>query len=122
MSKQNKKKMAIAVFVMFGFAVGLILLVALVSVAWAQNPPGKDIFTAKCQMCHGADGTANTPMGKKLNIPSFKAPEVQKQTDAQLKTIIAKGKGNNMRAFEGQLTGEQIAQVVGYVRQLSKQK
>ncbi len=100
---------------------GLVLLaiVALIGVASAQN--GKDLFSAKCAMCHGADGAAATGMGKSLKIPSFQAPEVQKQSAQELTAIVTKGKAK-MPAFEGKLSNEQITQVVAYVKQLGKQK
>lgn len=103
-------------------ALGLLVMVTFVGVASAQEATaGKDLFSAKCSICHGPDGSAKTAMGKNLKIRSFQAPEVQKQTDAELTAIITKGKGK-MPVFEGKLTSEQIAQIVGYLRQLGKQK
>ena len=29
---------------------------ALTCTAWAQSPPGKEIFEDRCGTCHGADG------------------------------------------------------------------
>ena len=58
-------------------------------------------------------------MGKKLNIRDLGSPEVQKQTDAELTTIVTKGKGK-MTPFEGKLTAEQIGQLVAYIRELGK--
>jgi mono/diheme cytochrome c family protein len=103
----------------------IILFVLLVSVfaaiAVAQNTPAKDLFASKCAMCHGADGSAKTTMGKNLNIRDFHSAEVQKQSDADLKTMITKGKGK-MPAFDGKLTGEQIDQLASYIREIGKQK
>lgn len=76
-------------------------------------------YKAKCAMCHGADGKGDSPMGKKLNIRDLGSPEVQKQTDAELTTIVTKGKGK-MMPFEGKLTAEQIGQLVAYIRELGK--
>ena len=99
----------------------LLLMIAFATGAAAQKTPGKDLFVSKCAICHGADGSAKTTMGKNLNIRDFHSVEVQKQSDADLKTMIAKGKGK-MPAFDGKLTGEQIGQVVGYIREIGKQK
>jgi cytochrome c6 len=85
----------------------------------AQDDP--TLFKTKCAMCHGADGKGETPMGKKLNIRDLSSPEVQKQTDAELTTIISKGKGK-MPPFEGKLTAEQIGQVLAHIRELGKKK
>ena len=79
------------------------------------------MYKTKCAMCHGADGKGETPMGKKLNIRDLGSPEVQKQTDAELTTIISKGKGK-MPPFAGKLTAEQIGQVLAHIRELGKKK
>jgi mono/diheme cytochrome c family protein len=80
---------------------------------------GETLFKAKCVMCHGSDGKAEVPMGKKLNVPSLVSSDVQKQSDAQLMDAVTKGK-NKMPAYDGKLTKEQIAQLVAYVRELGK--
>jgi cytochrome c6 len=89
--------------------------------AVAQNTSAKDLFASKCAMCHGPDGSAHTAMGKALKIRDFHSADVQKQSDADLKTVITKGKGK-MPAFNGKLTGEQIEQLVGYIREMGKKK
>ena len=99
----------------------VLLMIAFADSAAAQNTPAKDLFVSKCAICHGADGSAKTTMGKNLNIRDFHSAEVQKQSDADLKTMIAKGKAK-MPAFDGKLTGEQIDQLVGYIREIGKQK
>ena len=99
----------------------VLLIVALAAGAVAQNPAAKDLFASKCAMCHGPDGSAQTTMAKNLKIRDFHSADVQKQSDADLKTVITKGKGK-MPAFEGKLTGEQIDQLVGYLRELGKKK
>jgi cytochrome c6 len=101
------------------------LWVLLAAVAVWRTPlmaqDGATLYKTKCAMCHGADGKGDLPMGKKLNVRDLGSPEVQKQTDAELSTIIAKGKGK-MPAFEAKLTSAQIGQVVAYIRELAKKK
>jgi mono/diheme cytochrome c family protein len=100
----------------------VLLMIAFAAGAVAQNAPAaKDLFASKCAICHGPDGSAQTTMGKNLKIRDFHSADVQKQSDADLKTAITKGKGK-MPAFEGKLTGEQIDQLVGYLREIAKQK
>jgi mono/diheme cytochrome c family protein len=96
-------------------------MIASAASVMAQNASAKDLFVSKCAMCHGPDGSAQTTMGKNLKIRDFHSADVQKQSDADLKTVITKGKGK-MPAFEGKLTGEQIDQLVGYLRGIGKQK
>jgi cytochrome c6 len=99
----------------------LLLMIAFAASAVAQNTSAKDLFASKCAICHGADGSAQTTMAKNLKIRDFHSPEVQKQSDADLTTVITKGKGK-MPAFESKLTGEQITQLLGYIRELGKHK
>ena len=76
-------------------------------------------FKAKCAMCHGQDATGNTPMGKNFKIRDLTSADVQKQTDAELTTIITKGK-NKMPEFGTKLTKDQIADLGKYIRGLKK--
>jgi mono/diheme cytochrome c family protein len=76
-------------------------------------------YKAKCASCHGADGGGGTAVGKKMKLRDLRAAEVQKQTDAQLQTIIGKGKGK-MIGYEKSLGADQVKQLTAYVRQLGK--
>jgi cytochrome c6 len=98
----------------------VLFLVALVpALSLAQDVAA--IFKSKCAMCHGPDGSGKTAMGEKFNIRDLRSAEVQKQTDAELSQIIAKGK-NKMPAYEGKLAKEQVDQLVAYVRDFGKKK
>ena len=77
------------------------------------------LYKSKCAMCHGATGTGDTPMGKKLTIKPLGSADVQKNTDDKLAQIIAKGSGK-MPAFAGKLTNDQIKQLVAVVRSFAK--
>jgi mono/diheme cytochrome c family protein len=97
----------------------MVAAVALSSIcAGAQSEPGAN-YTAKCQMCHGADGLANTPAGKKLGTRSFKLPEVVKESDEDLAGVIANGK-NKMPKYTDKLSKSEIDALVAYIRQLQK--
>lgn len=77
------------------------------------------LYKAKCAMCHGPDGKAETPAGKAMKARSFADPEVAKMSEEELETVIAKGK-NKMPGFDGKLKKEQIEQLVEYIRALAK--
>ena len=98
-------------------AVALLLLSSTV-IAAAQNA-GKNIFTSKCSICHGPDGSGKTQMGKSLKIADLHSADVQKMSDADLKTVITNGK-NKMPPFKGKLTDAQMDQVISYIRELGK--
>ncbi len=80
---------------------------------------GESLFKSKCAMCHGPDGAGKTTMGQALKIPDLHSPDVQKLSDAELSTIVTKGK-NKMPAYEAKLSKEQITLLVGYIRDLAK--
>jgi len=102
-------------------AVVLLLWTALMASAATQGASGKELFVSKCATCHGADGSAKTTIAKNLKIRDFHSPEVQKQSDLDLKATISNVKGK-MPAFQGKLSGEQIDQLVSFIRELGKQK
>lgn len=77
------------------------------------------LFKDKCASCHGEDGTGNTPPGKQLKVRNLRSAEVQKQSDAQLAAVIAKGK-DKMPPFEKSLSKEQVSQLVAHIRQFGK--
>ena len=77
------------------------------------------LYTAKCQMCHSADGSATTPAGKMLKARALNSPDVLKESDTDLLVIIKNGK-NKMPAFAGKLTPAQMADLLAYVHTLQK--
>lgn len=83
----------------------------------ADSTDAAGLFKSKCAMCHGPDGTGST-MGQKLGVKSYKSPEIQKQSEAELKNAITNGKGK-MPAYKS-LTPEQVDGLVKYVRELGK--
>jgi mono/diheme cytochrome c family protein len=89
--------------------------------AFAQGSPGATIFKGKCQLCHGADGTGNTTLGKQLKAADLRSKEVQKRTDADLHKVVHDGNGN-MPPFADQLSDAQIEQVLKVVRAFGKAK
>jgi mono/diheme cytochrome c family protein len=77
------------------------------------------LYQSKCATCHAADGSGNTPAGKVLKLKDIRSPEVQAMTDAELATIIAKGK-DKMPPYEKTMKADQIQSMVAYMRDLAK--
>lgn len=104
-------------------AASLILLaLAALGVALLLSTPtfadsGADVYKMRCSACHGANGAGQTMIGKNLKLRSLAAPEVQNQSDAQLAAIVSQGK-NRMPSYARNLSKEQIAAVVKYIRLL----
>jgi mono/diheme cytochrome c family protein len=107
------------------FPVMILLLVALPS-SWggegkSDNSAGESLFKSHCVMCHGSDGTGNTTLGKQLKAPNLHSKEVQQLSEGEIKNLILNGKGN-MPPFDGQLSGDEAAQIARYVHSLGKTK
>lgn len=105
-----KRNLRIAVLSLLGISIALPIV--------AQQS-GEAVYKAKCAMCHGADGTGNTPVGKSMKLRSLKSPEDVKETDAGLFKQTKQGVGR-MQGYAGKLTDAQIQDVVAYIRTLQK--
>lgn len=91
----------------------ILLAASVAGIAFAQER-GADVFKAKCAMCHGADGLANTPVAKSMKIRSFRSPEMMKASDADIIAFTTK-------AYKDKgMTDAQIRDVVAYIRKLEK--
>ena len=97
----------------------LILLGAICSHLLLAETDAASLSKAKCALCHGEDGSGNTPTGKALKAKDLRSEETQKKSDAEIAEVITKGR-NKMPAFAQKLKPEQIQQLVAYVRQLPK--
>ena len=98
----------------------LVVLVMMVAPA-AFAADSAALYKTKCAMCHAADGSGDTPMGKKMAAHDFRSPEIQKMTDAQLIEITTKGK-NKMPGYDQKLTADEIKGLVAYICELAKKK
>ena len=95
-----------------------LLTLALICSAYGRADGGAD-FKIRCASCHGSKGTGDSKMGQSLHVRDLSSAEVQKQSDAELASIIGKGRGV-MPAYSSRLSKEQIADIVKYIRTLKK--
>jgi mono/diheme cytochrome c family protein len=109
------KGLVVALFVVAALAVPYLGGASGATGAAAATPP--DLYRANCASCHGADGSGNTPAGKQLGVRDLRSGEVRGMSDAQLRNVIANGKGK-MPGFGKKLGGDQINQLVARVRQM----
>ncbi len=98
--------------------IAVVSLLTVSTMGFAQNS-GADVYKSKCQMCHAADGSGNTPAGKSTKVVPFSSPDVVSKSDADLVAITKNGKGK-MPAYTGKLTDAQITDVVAHIRTLQK--
>ena len=86
-------------------------------------PKGKAIYEKYCAACHGPQGKGDGPTGKVLVPPAvdFTSASSKKKSDADLLNIIENGKPPTaMIAWKGQLSAQEIQQVLAYVKSLRK--
>jgi cytochrome c551 len=74
-------------------------------------------FQKNCQACHGEAGVGGdvTIAGKRLKVPSFKAPHALRDSDEDFTKQITEG-GDGMPAFKDKLRPEEIAALVKFIR------
>ncbi|MGD1031392.1 MAG: c-type cytochrome [Opitutaceae bacterium] len=87
----------------------------------ARGADGKDVFIANCAPCHGPDGKAHTPAGRKLGAKDLTA---SKLTDAEIRRQVTEGfkdqRGLVMPPFKDVLSSDQTDAVVAFVMSLRK--
>lgn len=84
--------------------------------AFAQ---GADLYKAKCQMCHGATGLADSPAGKAMKVKPITDPDVKKLTEGEMIKATQDGMGK-MQPFKDKLTDAQIKDAVAHFRTFLK--
>jgi len=93
------------------------LMASVTGTAVAQA--GADTYKAKCQSCHGAQGTPNPGIAKAMGVKPAGDPSVKSISEAQMIADTANGKGK-MPAFKGKITDAQIKDSVDFFRSLAK--
>ena len=95
-------------------------LAAAVAMYAADANAGKAVYNTSCKSCHGTDGTPNAAVAKmmKVEIKDLKSSEVQSMSEADIATVITKGKGK-MQPIKA-VTGKSADDVAAYVQSLKK--
>ena len=96
--------------------ISLIVLFGMMATA-AMASDGAALYKAKCALCHGANGSGDTPSGRSMKVTDLRADAVQKQTDLELTKTIAGGKGK-MPPYGKQLSTDDVKAIIGFIRTL----
>ena len=116
-----------------GMVAGLLCIVIgctpLSSVVEAQDYPpdparGRGVYERHCQHCHGLGGRGDGPAVAALKIPPANFQRIQsllKSDEELLRTIEHGIVFSPMHAWRGQLTDEEMQDVVAHIRLLSQQ-
>jgi cytochrome c6 len=101
-----------------GMAVMAAVILMAGTMSFAQTS-GEATYKAKCQMCHGMQGTPNPGIAKAMGVKAANDPAVKSQTEAQMIELTTNGKAK-MPAFKGKLSEAQIKDAVVYFRTFAK--
>ncbi len=81
--------------------------------------PGQATYKAKCQMCHGASGMADSGAGKAMNVKPITDADVKKMSEEEMIAATKNGMGK-MKPFKDSLSETEIKDAVGYFRTFLK--
>jgi mono/diheme cytochrome c family protein len=93
----------------------LSIAVSLAGAAGFAQSAGEATYKAKCQMCHGADGSGNLPKAK---VNPLGGATAQAMSDTDLKKAVTAGTGT-MKPVAG-VAGADLDNVIAFVRSLKK--
>lgn len=100
-------------------AVAAILVFGLAGSAGFAQGSTEALYKAKCQMCHGEKGMADSGAGKSMKVKPVTDPEVKKMSEAQMVEAVRNGMGK-MKAYKDSLSDAQIKDVVAHFRTFLK--
>ena len=101
------------------FAIALAAVLSFAGAVGFAQSSAQAVYKSKCQMCHGAKGMADSPVGKTMKIKPINDPSVKKMTEAQMIDAVRDGMGK-MKPYKGSLSDAQIKDVVTYFRTFLK--
>jgi len=84
---------------------------------------GKAVYEQVCVTCHGAQGKGDGPAGMMMTPrpADFTSAKIKGKSDGELLKSIQDGRPpTTMPAFKGQLSEQQISDVLAYARSLGK--
>jgi mono/diheme cytochrome c family protein len=116
---RNPRRAAVALPALAVFILGGALAIA----AEGDAQKGKTLYEQSCAVCHGAQGKGDSPTGKLLMPPpaDLTSAKTGQKSDAEIVQIITNGKPPSaMPAFKGQLSEQQMRDVLAYVRTFVK--
>jgi mono/diheme cytochrome c family protein len=105
-----------------------IMLAAVIGFAAAMTAcasDGKAIWDQQCAKCHGADGTGQTNIGKRLGCKDYSDPKVQDALtdDAAIKAVkegVKDSNGKTVMRGNDNISNDDAKAVVAYLRTLKK--
>ncbi|MEP6703266.1 MAG: cytochrome c [Acidobacteriota bacterium] len=85
--------------------------------ASAKVTSPRSLYSQNCSRCHGSDGHANTPTGRKLEAADLTSADIRGKGLPSIQRTIRNGRPD-MPSFGKRLTPRQISAIAGYVLSL----
>lgn len=100
----------------------LLSLCAVIAATSASAATPADLFATNCASCHGVDGKARTPIGRKLGAKDLSQSTLETpQILAQITNGTKNSRGaDRMPAFKDRLAAAEIAALAEYVKTFRK--
>jgi mono/diheme cytochrome c family protein len=94
----------------------------MVMIPAARAADGAALFADNCASCHGVDGRAGTPAGRKVHAKDL---SLSKLTDAEIERQIKAGRQDSrgvfiMPPFKDRLSDEDISALISVVKSFRK--
>jgi len=101
-------------------------LAALPAAAAEDALKGRDVFRARCVQCHGEKADGHGPLAARFNPPPADISASKKSDDYMLQIVTlggeALGRSGAMPEWGLELSGDEILDVVTYLRQVVNEK
>jgi mono/diheme cytochrome c family protein len=97
--------------------------VVLADVATGNAEKGEKVYRTHCLNCHGSRGKGDGPVADQLTPrpADLTSETVQQKSEKDLLTIVREGRpGTSMPAWKGQLSNQQMLDVLAYLRGLMR--
>lgn len=99
-----------------------VILTLLCGASLGHTAPASENWDNHCTKCHGDDGKGQTKVGRKLQLKDYTDAKVQADmTDEEMTKVITEGVKDKagkekMKAYQSDLTADEIKDLVAYVR------
>lgn len=89
---------------------------------FADDSGAQAVWDKQCKKCHGADGSGDTPLGKKLELKDYTdAASLAEMSDEDLFNATKDGvEGTKMKGYGSKLSDDEITELVALMRAMAK--
>ncbi len=93
-------------------------LLAVVTSGLARAGDGEAVYGERCATCHGADGRADTPVGKAMKVPSL-VDSKWSSADTAEALVTAFHANPKHKAVESKVTDDELRAIAAHLAKLA---